>query len=221
MVKQPWKFLKDQININANMKNNKYLFGASGHAKVVLDIIFSNQIEVNAIIDDNPKTSNLSKISVVKTNEFQFAENQEFIISIGNNSIRKKIVESYNFIYYKVIHSRATVSKFALIQEGTVVMPHVVINADAKIGKHCIINTSSVVEHDCVLDDYVHVSPNAALAGNVSIGEGSHIGIGASIIQGIKVGKWVTIGAGAVIIKDVSDYAVVVGNPGKAIKFNK
>jgi acetyltransferase EpsM len=36
----------------------------------------------------------------------------------------------------------------------------------------------------------------------------------------VKIGKWATIGAGAVIINDVPDYAVVVGNPGKVIKFN-
>lgn len=65
---------------------------------------------------------------------------------------------------------------------------------------------------------YVHISPNAALAGNVEVGEGTHIGIGTAIIQGIKIGKWCTIGAGAVIIKDVPDGAKVVGNPGKIIK---
>jgi acetyltransferase EpsM len=61
----------------------------------------------------------------------------------------------------------------------------------------------------------------AALAGSVIVEEGSQIGINATIRQGIKIGKWVTIGAGAVIVKDVPDYAVVVGNPGRIIKYNK
>lgn len=65
-----------------------------------------------------------------------------------------------------------------------------------------------------------NISPNAALAGNVTIGEGTHVGMGASIIQGIKIGKWCTIGAGAVIIQDIPDGATVVGNPGKIIKIN-
>jgi acetyltransferase EpsM len=54
----------------------------------------------------------------------------------------------------------------------------------------------------------------------VFVGEGTQVGIGACVIQGVKIGKWATIGAGAVIINDVPDYAVVVGNPGKVIKFN-
>jgi acetyltransferase EpsM len=61
----------------------------------------------------------------------------------------------------------------------------------------------------------------ASLAGNVLVGEGTQIGINATIRQGIKIGKWATIGAGAVIIKDVPDYAVVVGNPGKIIRYNQ
>jgi acetyltransferase EpsM len=47
------------------------------------------------------------------------------------------------------------------------------------------------------------------------------IGIGAILIPGITIGKWVTIGAGTVVLSDVPDYAVVVGNPGKIIKYNK
>ena len=50
--------------------------------------------------------------------------------------------------------------------------------------------------------------------------EGANIGIGAVVIQGLTIGKWSTIGAGSVIINDVPDYAVVVGNPGKVIKYN-
>jgi len=58
------------------------------------------------------------------------------------------------------------------------------------------------------------------LAGNVEVGEGTHVGIGASVIQGVKIGKWATIGAGAVVIKDVPDFAVVVGSPARIIKYN-
>lgn len=45
--------------------------------------------------------------------------------------------------------------------------------------------------------------------------------IAACIRESIKIGKWVTLRVDAVIIKDVPDYAVVVGNPGKIIKFHK
>ena len=38
------------------------------------------------------------------------------------------------------------------------------------------------------------------------------------VIPNINIGKWCVIGAGAVITKDVPDYSLVVGIPGKIIK---
>lgn len=201
------------------MKDKYYVFGASGHAKVVVDIVFSNNIILEAVIDDNPQVESLMGVPVVHSKKFEVADDSKFIIAVGDNATRKEIVASNNFQFFKSIHIEATVSKFATLDEGTVVMAQAVVNADAKVGKHSIINTRSVVEHDCILEDYVHISPNASLAGNVFVGEGTQIGIGANVIQGIKIGKWVTIGAGAVIINNVPDYAVVVGNPGKIIKY--
>ena len=54
-----------------------------------------------------------------------------------------------------------------------------------------------------------------------SITEGSFIGAGSVIIPGKRVGAWATVGAGAVVIQDVPDYAVVVGNPGRIIRYDK
>ena len=96
-------------------------------------------------------------------------------------------------------------------------MPGVVINARATIGKQVILNTGCSIDHDCFLEDFVHISPGVALAGNVRVGEGTHIGIGAVVIPGVKIGKWCTIGAGTVVLKDVPDGAMVVGNPGRMI----
>ncbi len=42
----------------------------------------------------------------------------------------------------------------------------------AQIGHHVIINTNASVDHDCVQEDFVHISPQAGLAGNVSVGDG-------------------------------------------------
>ena len=58
------------------------------------------------------------------------------------------------------------------------------------------------------------------MAENVIIGEGSPIGICAVVIQGINILKWATIGAGSLIIRKIENYTVVVGNPGKTVKFN-
>jgi UDP-2-acetamido-3-amino-2,3-dideoxy-glucuronate N-acetyltransferase len=45
--------------------------------------------------------------------------------------------------------------------------------------------------------------------------KGVSIGANATILCGITIGRYAFIGAGAVVLKDVPDYALVVGNPGK------
>lgn len=193
------------------------LFGASGHCKSVIDIAESIGEKINLIIDDNPALDTICSIPVKKySTEFSFQQDA-LVISIGNNKIRKAKSSSLHCKFGQLIHKSASVSKYAILGEGSVVMANAVINAAVNIGTHCIINSGAVIEHDCSLEDFVHISPNASLAGGVYIGEGTHIGIGACVLPGVKIGKWATVGAGAVILKDVPDGAVVVGNPGRVI----
>ena len=194
------------------------LFGASGHGKVVKDVALSINIKVQAFVDDNPNSEFLHGIPIVLTQEINKYINTDFVISIGNNQIRKTVSKKINSTYTKLIHKTAIISPTVNILEGTVVMAGVKINADTNIGKHVIINTGAIIEHDCIIEDFVHVSPNTTITGGVTVGEGTQIGAGAVIIPYVSIGKWVTIGAGAVILNNIPDYATVVGNPGKITK---
>jgi sugar O-acyltransferase (sialic acid O-acetyltransferase NeuD family) len=192
------------------------LYGASGHAKVIADILKANGIDITKLFDDNDQIKSLSGINVVKP----YQTKEKLIISIGNNAIRKKIVETNNFRYGVAIHPTAIVSPSAVIGEGTVVMQGAIIQADAIIGKHCIINTGATVDHECKIEDYAHISPNSSLCGNVKVGEGSWIGAGTTIIPGIKIGSWSTIGAGSTVINNINSNMVAVGCPCKIIRNN-
>lgn len=198
-----------------------YLIGASGHAKVILEILEQQGVQIGCLVDANPNATALFDYSV----ESQFPQTfdiktDSIILSIGNNRTRKRLSNSRSYQFFTAVHQSANISPRSILGMGTVVMAGATINSGVIIGDHVILNTNSSVDHDCFISDYVHISPNAALAGNVYVGEGTHIGIGSCIVQGIKIGKWSTIGAGAVIINDVPDYAVVVGAPGKIIKYN-
>lgn len=189
------------------------LFGASGHAKVIMDIIKSQGDVITCLYDDSPKYSDIHGIPVYNTNESIVSG--PLIISIGSNRIRKIIAERYPLEYATAIYKDALISPFASIESGSVVMQGAIIQADARIGKHCIINTGASIDHECTIEDYVHISPHATLCGNVHVGEGTWIGAGAVVIPGIKIGKWCTIGAGSVVIRDVPDGATAYGNPCK------
>lgn len=191
------------------------LYGASGHAKVIVDILEANGQKIDFIVDDNPSLTELLGYEVRRNT----GEYDEAIISIGSCEIRKKVVEGLKVgKYATAVHPSAVVSPRATIDEGTVVMQGCVVQSCAKIGKHCIVNTAASVDHDCEIGDYVHVAPHATVLGGVKVGEGSWIGAGAVVKQYITIGKNCMIGAGAVVLRDVPDGATVVGVPGKEIK---
>lgn len=196
-----------------------YLYGASGHGKVVAEIAENLGFETIIFLDDDESLNKIWDYPILH----EIPESiPHLCLSLGNNHTRKKIAQEFSQEDFETLISpHSNLSKRTIVDKGTVVMSGVTVNADVQIGKHCIINTNASVDHDCVLEDYVHVSPNASLAGNVRVGEGTHIGIGATVIQGVSIGKWTVIGAGAVILSDVPDFAVVVGNPGKIIKYQQ
>lgn len=190
------------------------LYGASGHGKVIADILESLDINIDYIVDDNPSVHEMLGYEV-RINKGLY---DEAIISIGNCQIRKLIVDKLNVRkYVTAVHPSAIVSPRASIEEGTVVMQGAIIQTCAHVGKHCIINTGASVDHDCKIGNFVHVAPHATVAGGVEIGECSWIGAGAVIKQYIKIGANCMIGAGAVVIKDVPDNTTVVGIPARDI----
>jgi sugar O-acyltransferase (sialic acid O-acetyltransferase NeuD family) len=194
-----------------------YIYGASGHGKVIAEIAEDLNEEIKGFIDDNEAIASLLDYPVIRYEDSDTTN--ALILGIGNNRVRKRIAGILNSRVFKtLIHPRSMISKRVNVGLGTAVMAGCTINSSVEIGNHCILNTNSSVDHDCVINNFVHISPNASLAGNVLVGEGTHIGMGAMIIQGIKIGKWSTIGAGAVVIEDVPDFATVVGIPGKVIK---
>lgn len=191
-----------------------YLYGASGHAKVIMDILKASNVEIDALVDDNLDINELCGFPVIHNRK----DVSPVIVSIGLNATRKKIVEILSGVFGIAIHPSAIISDSAIIKEGTVVMQGAIIQADAQIGRHCIINTGASVDHECIINDYVHISPHCTLCGNVHIGEGSCIGAGTVIIPGVRIGKWCVIGAGSVVTKDIPDGYLAVGNRCKLIK---
>jgi len=194
------------------------LYGGSGHAKVIRDCIRASGGEVSSIFDDNSTIKKLDETDIVGPYKSDFNFQEEVIISIGDNKIRKIVSEKVKHKFGTVIHPSVLFSSYSKVEEGSVIMQGSIVNAGAKIGKHCIINTAVVVEHDCIVEDFVHLSPNVTICGNVSIGEGSHLGACAVVIPNLKIGKWCVIGAGAVVTDDIPDFSLVVGVPGKVIR---
>lgn len=201
------------------METTKFiLIGGGGHARVVSSIIEAEETsQLEAVFDLNPKIKTLDGVSVYQKYSSDLFPDASAIIGIGDNRIRKQLAQTINHVFGVLIHPSASLDRLSSVGEGSVVMHRAVIQRGTRIGKHGIINTASSIDHDCVLGDFVHIAPNATLCGEVVIGDQTFIGAGAVVLPQIKIGKRVTVGAGSVVTKNIPDGATVVGNPGKII----
>lgn len=211
-------------------KTNIIIIGASGHAKVIIDIVERQGIyNIIGLIDSYKKTGDLIfdyKILGSERDIPSLAKEYSFnsgIIAIGDNWTRKvvykRILEIFpEFQFVNAVHPNAVIGKNVSIGYGTVIMPGAIINSDASIGHFCIINTNSSLGHDAEINDYSSLAPAVAVSGNVKIGTCTAISLGVNIIQNIRIGKHSIIGAGSLVIEHVHDYQLVYGSPAKLIK---
>jgi UDP-N-acetylbacillosamine N-acetyltransferase len=202
------------------------IWGASGHARVVADIIRLNrEYEIVGFLDNVNPQQHLTAFcgAQILGGDDQLVQLREqgvnyLIFGFGNCEARLKLAElvkSKGFQLASAIHPSAIIASDVIIKPGTVVAAGAVINTGSLIGENVIINTSSSVDHECSIGDGAHICPGAHLAGQVRVGRGTWVGIGTTIIDHVSIGSGSLIGAGAVVVKDLPDNVVAYGNPAK------
>ena len=197
-------------------KQSVIIYGAGGHAKVILDILkqYPNYISGGFFCD-----SNKVGLANIETNIKKAKENKhKFIIGIGDNHIRKekyRKIKKNEFEIISLIHPNAVIAENIIIDHGTVVMAGSIVNPGCKINENSIINTRASIDHDCKIGAHSHIGPGAILCGGVEVGEGTFIGAGATVIEGVKIGENVVIGAGAVVVNNIESHKKVFGVPAK------
>ena len=215
------------MQIERQMKSQKqikvYIIGAGGHGQVVADALLSIGITPAGFLDDNEVLFGKTILDIPVLGKVSEAKNLDgrFIVAIGDNSTRKRIVERLSFPdrkYFTVVHHRAIIAKGVKIGAGSMIIGGVVINTGTVIGKHTIINTSVSVDHHNVIGGFVHIAPGSHTGGAVKVKEGAFLGIGVSVIPGKTIGNWAVIGAGASVITDIPDNVTAVGVPARVIK---
>lgn len=122
------------------------------------------------------------------------------------------------------------VSKNTIIGENCVFGQNVFIAEGVSIGNRVKVQNNVSIYKGCEIEDEVFLGPSCVLT-NVTnprsqvnrhslyektlFRRGSTIGANATIVCGIKIGRYAFIGAGTVVTKDVPDYALILGNPGR------
>ena len=215
------------------MIKNIIIIGASGHAKVIIDIVEKqNVFKIIGLIDTFKETgTRVDDYTILGTEDELpklIIEYKIFggIIAIGDNFLRMKIAQKVttiipDFQFVTAIHPKAIISKKVLICDGSVIMAGVVVNNNSYIGKHTILNTNCSVDHDCIIREFSSIAPGAILGGNVEINICSAISLGANVIENISIGKHTIVGAGALVVNSIGDNEIAYGIPAKNIRKRK
>lgn len=211
-------------------KEKIILVGGGGHCKSVIDVIEAQgKFDIAGIIDVKEKVGQtILGYKIIGSDEdiVTIATNyKNFHISLGfikSNTLRVKIYNDLKALKVNlpvIVSPTATVSKYATIGDGTIVMHQVVVNAGANIGENCIINTRAIIEHEVILEGNCHISTGAIVNGNCTIFKNCFIGSNSVLNNNIQIASKCLIGAGAVINRNIDTEGVtVVGNPGRILK---
>jgi UDP-perosamine 4-acetyltransferase len=209
-------------------KTKIVVFGAGGHAKVVVDVLAQmKRYEVVALLDDSAELHGTRRWGFpIWGGREQFPTLRKrgvtgLIVGLGDNRLRQSVYDDAAKAGIKMItavHPSVHLGGRVTIGAGSLLVAGAVINVDAAIGENVIINTGTIVDHDCRIGAHAHLSPGVHLAGSVTVGELTHIGIGAVVLPNMTIGSGCIVGAGAVVRDPVENGIVVAGNPARPIK---
>ena len=135
--------------------------------------------------------------------------------------------------HYAQIREGATLGENCIVGRGAY------IGSDVAVGDNCKIQNYALVYEPAQLGDGVFIGPAVVLTNDefpravgvdgtlksgadwhavgVTVADGASIGARAVCVAPVRIGRWAMVGAGAVVVKDVPDYALVVGSPARRI----
>lgn len=211
------------------MNRKVVVWGASGHALVVAEIIRLQGIyELYGFLDDfaipQERKEFLGYPLLGGRDQLEAIHQlgvRNMILAFGDCGARLEIaqlVRSKGFSLVTGIHPSAVVSGTVEIGQGTVVAARAVINPGTRVGENVIINTAACVDHECIVENGVHLCPGVCLGGSVIVGRGAWIGIGSTVSDHVRIGAGAVLGAGAVAVRDIPESVLAYGVPARVIR---
>jgi UDP-2-acetamido-3-amino-2,3-dideoxy-glucuronate N-acetyltransferase len=135
-----------------------------------------------------------------------------------------EIGEGTKIWHFTHVMSGARIGRGCNIGQNVVISPDVVIGNHVKIQNNVSVYTGVVLEDDVfcgpsmvftnVINPRSHVSRRDEYQRTL-VKRGATLGANSTILCGHTIGRYAFIGAGAVVTREVPDYALVVGNPGR------
>jgi len=135
-----------------------------------------------------------------------------------------KIGKGTKIWHFAHIMKGAEIGQRCIFGQNTMVADGVVVGNNVKVQNNVAIYTGTVIEDDvflgpsCVLTNVTNPRSQVnrhSLYEKTTFRRGVTVGANATIVCGIEIGRYAFIAAGTVVAKDVPDYALMVGVPGR------
>jgi len=143
--------------------------------------------------------------------------------SIGDNDIRSDFLTQAGALGYDIpnfIHKSVSHTQDLVLGKGIYIFPNTTIMPGVRIDDFTMISIGSVITHHTSIARGSLISCGVTIGAFATLKEKCLIGVGATVASGkVTIGKKAIVGTGAIAIKNVEDYAVVVGNPAKVLKY--
>lgn len=127
----------------------------------------------------------------------------------------------------------AVIFKGAKIGSDCNICAQTLIESDVVVGNRVTLKSGVQLWDGTRIGDDVFIGPNVTFTNDPyprskvypeqfarnTVKRNASIGANTTILPGVTIGEYAMIGAGSVVTKDVPPYAVVIGNPGKIIRY--
>ncbi len=161
------------------------------------------------------------------------AAHDGFVHDTADVAADAKVSQGAKVWHYAQVRERATIGANCIIGRGAY------IGSGVEVGENCKIQNYALVYEPARLGRGVFIGPAVVLTNDhfprainadgtpksaddwhpvgVDILEGASIGASATCVAPVTIGRWALVGSGAVVVKDVPDFAVVVGSPARRV----
>ena len=205
------------------------LVGGGGHCISCIDVIEQTGLyQIIGILDIPEKLGEkvLNYPIIGTDNELErfLPDCTDYLITVGqikSSALREKLFQKTKKAggnLPAIISPIAHVSRYAHIEEGTIVMHQALINAGASVGKGCIINTKALIEHEAIIGNFCHISTAAIVNGQATIGDQCFVGSNTIIANNTDITANTVIAAGSQVLRSIESSGTYIGSPLRKIR---